>query len=144
VAGDAVVTHPAFPLRLHLPLPGAYPQTVYAEYVPGSSPPAYTVNGEPCAVEVQIPDDLAALGYFWHGSLLCKPGDQSGGICTATYPPPGWPSPRENCFELARESERRRAEWAAQRVAERVAKATKTKVPRPTPAAPELAQQELF
>lgn len=136
--------HPAFPLKIHLPEPGAYPQTVYADYVPGSDPPAYTVNGEPCAIDVTIPDDLAAVGYYWHGSLLCRTGDQGGGIATCTYPVPGWPSEREDCFTVARGSERHRAEWAAQRVAERVARVTKTKAPKADAPAPAVAQMELF
>lgn len=63
----------------------------------------------------------------------------------------GWPSEREDCFTLARQSERRRAEWHAQRVATAVAKATKTKtkLPKPTkqeaPASlPAAVQMELF
>lgn len=141
--------HPTYPLKLHLPEPGNYPHTVYAEYVPGSSPPAYRLDpiGMNLPIDVVIPDDLAALGYYWHGSLLTR-ADQPGGISTAAYPPPSWPSEREDCFTLARQSEHRRAGWRVREVAERVAKVTKTKPPKapkdaPAPV-PELAQQELF
>jgi hypothetical protein len=136
---------------VELPEPGNYPHTVCAEYVPGSSLPAYTLNGDPVAIDVAIPDDLAAAGWFWFGSCLAWPASDpqwAMAISTATYPPPGWTCEREDCFTLARQSERRRAEWRDQRITTAVAKATKTKAkqlkhdtPVPTPAA---VQMELF
>lgn len=146
--------HPTYPLLIELPEPGNYPHIVRAHYVPGSSPPAYRLDaiGMDLPIDVVIPDDLAAAGWYWHGSCLAWPASdplRPMAISTATYPPPGWPSTREDCFTLARESERRRAEWAAERVAERVAqvtkapkpKKTKRDIPAPTPAA---VQMELF
>jgi hypothetical protein len=123
----------AWPLVIELPEMGNYPHCIRAEYVPGSSPPAYTIDGAPVAIEVVIPEDLAMAGWFWFGSSLAWPASdpqRAMAISTATYPPPGWASERENCFELARQSERRRAEWHQQREDSRAAKATKAK-PKP-------------
>jgi hypothetical protein len=139
--------HPAYPLVVELPELGNYPHSVRALYVPGSSPPQYTVHGEPCAIDVVIPDDLAAAGWYWLGSLLCWPESdplRPQGIATCTYPPPGWCDDRETCFDLARQSERHRAEWRERRVAERVAKVTKQKPPKADAPAPAAVQMELF
>lgn len=125
--------HPCYPLVIQLPDIGNYPNSVRAEYVPGSTPPAYTVNGEPCAIDVVIPDDLAAAGWFWGGSCLSWPSSDPlrlVSIATCTYPPPGWTSERDDCFTVARQGEQYRAERHERAVAERVAKATKTKRPK--------------
>jgi hypothetical protein len=85
-----------------------------------STPPQYErCDGTTVELDVTIPDDLAAH-WFWFGSCLVE---DSGLvlICTATYPPPGYPSIRGTCFDVARQIEagqRRRAErWIAERVA---------------------------
>lgn len=52
------------------PLTIALPDGKRAEYVAGSRPPRYTIDGQACAIDVTIPDDLAAV-WFWHGTWLC-------------------------------------------------------------------------
>lgn len=141
----AVKASRAYPLQLWLP--GEYPNCVTADYVPGSSPPAYTIDGEPCAIDVQIPADLLAAGWCWHGATLRwseTPESCGIAIVTSAYPPPGWPSTRGSCFDCAREFERLRSESEQRRIAERVAKATKTKLPKKDAPAPEAVQLELF
>lgn len=90
------------PIPLQLRLPGG----IVADYVAQSGPPAYTVDGgEPIAVDVVIPDDLAERGWHWHGSFLyCDGGDPCHPvfISTDTYAPPGFPSNRADCFTVAR------------------------------------------
>lgn len=54
----------AYPLEL------ALPNGIRAQLVPGSRPPRYTMDGEPTAIDVTIPEDLAAV-WFWFGSWLC-------------------------------------------------------------------------
>lgn len=116
------------PIALYLP------GGVIADYVPESDPPAYTVGGEPIAVDVLIPDDLARAGWFWFGSFLSKPYQNGVGISisTATFPTPGWPCDRQTCFDAAREIERVRAEHEAARLA-RPVKPTKTKKAKAAP-----------
>lgn len=144
-------TRDCYPVELHLP------GGVRAQYVPESRPAQYTVDGEPIAVDVTIPEDLAAAGWCWHGSFLYQPypGREDGpgvAISTGTFPPPGWPlvaSPIERkgtddegepkvetfvpktCFEAAYEMERLRAEHAAFRAAK---PAKKARAPKPAPA----------
>lgn len=106
-----------------------------------SVPPVYELlDGTVIDLDVTIPDDLAAAGWFWFGSLLAK-GDPQGahvGVHTSCYPPPGWPAPQGTCFDSARRFEAAGAAHHERRVAERVAIAAKTKRPRrdaPTPVA---------
>lgn len=98
--------HPTFPLVIELPEPGNYPHIVRAHYVPASDPPAYRLDliGMDLPIDVAIPDDLAAAGWFWFGSCLTwAEGNFEYGIHTLVCPPPGWLYlPRENCFEAAR------------------------------------------
>ena len=111
------------------------------------SPPVYELrDGTTVELDVQIPDDLAAAGWHWHGSTLMR--GQVGGPCIAIttdlHPPPGYTSERRTCIEVARSMEAHRAAHQETMLAERVAKATKTKRPKkdaPTPAA---VQMELF
>jgi hypothetical protein len=89
------------PLQLHLP------DGIIAQYVPGSAPPAYMLGpiGMEIPVDVVIPEDLAAAGWYWHGSTLAWNGGDPLcpiGISTVVYPPPGWLSASRNCFEAAR------------------------------------------
>lgn len=53
-----------YPLQLCLP------DGRRADLVPGSRPARYTIEGEPCDIDVTIPPDLAAV-WFWVGSWLC-------------------------------------------------------------------------
>ncbi len=104
--------------RLAAPLALALPGGVLAEYVAGSDPPRYAVGGEPVAVDVTIPDDLVATGWHWYGSFLHVAGDYPLFVATNTYPPPGWPGDRRDCFAVARAfdlSERPAAPEAAPR-----------------------------
>jgi hypothetical protein len=89
------------PVQLHLP------DGILAEYISGSNPPAYRLGSSEIAipVDVIIPEDLAAAGWYWHGSMLAWSGDDRRGpisISTAIFPPPGWLSAGRNCFEWAR------------------------------------------
>src|SRR5262249_44409642 len=98
-------------------------------------------------LDVQIPDDLLTDGWIWHGSTLHWPAtDMLRGISitTCTYPPPPYPSERGSCFDCARRFTQMRAERRAREIEVRVAKATKTKLPKVEAPAPELAQMELF
>lgn len=145
----ATKPHRLYPLVVVLPDPGNYPHIVRAEYVPNSNPPAYRLDpiGMDLPITVTIPKDLVAAGWYWHGSTLAWPASdplRPMAISTATYPPPGWPAERENCFELARGTESRRAEWRERAVVERVAKATKTKLPKAGTPVAEAVQMELF
>lgn len=123
--------HPAYPLVLVLP------NGIRAEYHDG----AYWIDGEPTALDVAIPDELVAAGWYWHGSVLRQPaidGDELRGIgiCTSTFGV-------EGAFAAAREIQRVRAEREAARIAERVAVATKR--PRAKRGAvAEAVQRELF
>jgi hypothetical protein len=87
---------------------------VRADYVPDSRPPRYTIAGEPCDIDVQIPSDLCDAGWYWHGSTLAH-RDGKLRISTATYPPPGGATDQPTCFDLARESDTRSAAFAAAR-----------------------------
>ena len=74
----------AYPLELHLP------GGMRAQLVPGSRPPVYTIDGAPTAIDVTIPEELAAAGWCWHGSTLFQPwagaGDGPGvAITTCTF-----------------------------------------------------------
>lgn len=87
-----------------IPLALALPGGVLAAHVAGSDPPCYTVAGKPIAVDVRIPADLAALGWCWLGSFLCCDGGdplRPVMVSTNTYPPPGWPCERRDCFTVA-------------------------------------------
>lgn len=122
------------------------------------SPPQYELrDGTTVELDVTIPDDLLATGWFWRGSSLHWPADdplRTIGIPTDGYPPPPYPSERGSCFDCARRFEAMRAERHEQHVAERVRKATKARRPRPRQQASEdgapesqvraLTQLELF
>jgi hypothetical protein len=60
-----------------------------------SVPPVYELrDGTTVDVDVAIPDDLRAAGWYWNGSLLTwRETPESCGIAvaTCTFPPPGWP-----------------------------------------------------
>lgn len=104
---------------------------VLSQLVP--SPPQYERrDGTTIEIDVAIPDDLAAAGWYWFGSVLRWPaGDLRGiGILTSCYPPPPIKSERGSCFDCAREFERLRAEGEDRRIQVAVAKATKTKLPK--------------
>lgn len=84
-------------------------------------PPQYERrDGTTVPIDVTIPDDLAAAGWYWSGSFLYQPWpevrteEQGRGpgvaIATCTYGPPGYPSDRQTCFEIAHELERKRTE----------------------------------
>lgn len=98
--------HPTYPLVIELPEPGNYPSIVRAHYVPNSDPPAYRLDaiGMDLPIDVVIPDELAAAGWYWHGStLVWREANFEYGIHTFVCPPPGWSyAPRGNCFDAAR------------------------------------------
>lgn len=62
------------------PLLLCLPGGIRAEYVAGSRPARYEIEGEPCDLDVTIPEDLA--GWTWHGSFL---SDGHVGIFTGTF-----------------------------------------------------------
>lgn len=111
-------------------------------------PPQYELrDGTTVDLDVMIPDDLAAAGWHWFGSVLRWPASdplRGIGICTSTYPPPPYPSTRGSCFDCARTFERLRAEREDRRIQVAVAKATKTKPPKASAPAPAAVQMELF
>lgn len=123
--------HPAYPLVLVLP------DGVRAEYRDG----CYWIDGEPTGIDVEIPPDLVAASWYWHGSVLRQPAIDGNplcgiGICTSTFGV-------EGTFAAAREIQHVRAEREAARIAERVARATKR--PRAKrDAVAEAVQMELF
>jgi hypothetical protein len=129
------------------PLALALPDGITAEYVPNTRPPRYTIDGEPTTIDVTIPDDLAAAGWIWHGTTLRWPAsDPLRGIAivTCSYPPPGYPSIRGTCFDIARQFEAGRHRRAEQRIAERVAIVTKAPKPKKDAPVAEAVQMELF
>jgi hypothetical protein len=122
-----------------------------AEHVPGSRPPRYAVDGVEVELDVEIPDDLLANGWYWSGSFLYHPwpGSENGSpgvaISTGTFPPPGWPQepirvkgtddqgqpiiieePARTCFDSARILNSTREEVAAWHAAELAKRAKKT------------------
>ena len=111
------------------------------------TPPQYELfDGTAIDLDVTIPDDLVAAGWFWFGSLLAK-GDPAGahvGTHTSCYPPPGYDAPQGTCFDSARRFEAAAVTHHERRIAEQVAVATKTR--RPTYNTPQAAavQMELF
>jgi hypothetical protein len=121
------------------PLTIALPGGVRAEYVAGSRPAKYTIDGAPCEIDVTIPDDLAT-GWYWSGSFLYQPWperDDGPGVAisTGTYGVPG-------VFDAARRLDARRGEVQAMLKARPPKKAKKATKVQPTPAA-EPEQMEL-
>lgn len=118
------------------PIEIALPDGKRAQYVAGSRPPKYTVDGELTAIDVTIPDELEASGWYWSGSFLYQPwpeprtAEQGRGpgvaISTGTFGPPGYPCDRQTCFDSAREMERLRVELAA--LPKKKIKASKKKI----------------
>ncbi len=109
-------------------------------------PPQYEQrDGTTVDLDVQIPDDLAAAGWHWFGSVLQL--GQMGGPCiaitTALHPPPGLNDGRRTCFEVARSMEAHRAAHQEEMIAARVAKITKAPK-RPKRDAPAAVQLELL
>lgn len=132
------------------------PATLYlpdgpADLVPGSfehGQPCYERDGQAIDVDVMIPDDLLAAGWYWSGSMLCNSWSNETGICisTGTYPPPPVPSSRGDCYTIAREYDRRRAELAAApRKKVKIGKRAATLLDMPIVATPEpeLAAEQL-
>jgi len=127
------------------PLTIALPDGRCAEYVAGTRPARYTIDGAPCDVDVTIPDDLAATGWYWSGSFLYQPwaerADGPGvGIFTGTFGLPG-------TFEAARRLDAMRVEVQAAIKARPPKKARKPKRVKPiaaTEQAPQLEQAVLF
>lgn len=79
----------AYPVELILPNGRA--QLVVGSAVDGR--PRYLLGGVPIDVDVEIPEDLVARGWFWWGSFLhqqLRPDGCGISIDTGTYPPPGW------------------------------------------------------
>lgn len=91
----------AWPAALRLPVAGGYVTAVAA----AGRPIRYTVEGEIVDIDVNIPDDLLAAGWFWHGGCLCRHAGILIGISSALIPPPGWRSGTD-IFEAARVYER--------------------------------------
>lgn len=112
------------PVPLQLALPGG----IVADYVPGSDPPSYTVAGDPIAVDVRIPDDLTATGWYWHGSFLVQPYPGRAGpaiwISTGTWGV-------EGTWEQARTLDRLHAEHAAVRAEQPTKKPKRAKKGQP-------------
>jgi hypothetical protein len=69
------MTRDAVPLVLNLP------DGRRAEYVSGTRPARYTIDGAACDIDVTLPDDLAAV-WHWNGSWLC---DGEVRIYTGTF-----------------------------------------------------------
>jgi len=113
-----------------------------------STPPQYERrDGTTVALDVEIPDDLVAAGWHWHGTTLRWPADdplRGMAIMTDSYPPPPYPSERGSCFDAARRFEAMRETRHEQHVAERVRKATKTPKPKKDAPVIEAVQLELF
>ena len=89
-----------------------------------------------------IPPDLAATGWVWVRDFLHQPyperPDGPGvSISTATFPLPGTPAPRGDCFTQARTLDRLHAEHEARRAVE--AAQPKRPARRPKPRAAEQA-----
>lgn len=118
-----------------IPLPFGY----RAELIPGTR--IYTIDGVPTWLDVTIPSDLAASGWFWNGAFLslqgAKPGACGISICPTTSPPPFWNVARDGrvlvpgqfacCFLVARYLDVAHVEFGAQRIARLAATAMKTK-----------------
>jgi hypothetical protein len=105
------------------PLAIALPDGRRAEYIAGTRPAKYTIDGEPCDIDVMIPEDLAATGWYWSGSYLYRPWPSSEDgrgvpISTATYGVPG-------VFEAACRFEAKRDEVLELRLAKPAKKARK-------------------
>lgn len=97
-----------YPLMINLP------DGRRAEYVAGSRPARYTIDGELSDIDATIPDDLLATGWYWSGSFLFQPWperpDGPGvAISTGTYG-------LAETFEMARRMNAKRAELLALRV----------------------------
>lgn len=124
------------PIRL------ALPDGLVADYVPDSEPPAYRADAIGCdlPVDVVIPDDLAAAGYFWFGSFLTA--GEGLYIDTSSFPPPPFPGPRHDCYTAARNIEDERAKHAAARAA-KPAKPARNAKPPSAPAVLVQARMEL-
>lgn len=119
----------AYPVELILPYGRA-------RLVPGMA--VYVMDGLPIDVDVEVPEDLAARGWFWWGSELYQrlvPGGPGISIATGTYPPPGIEAPRGTCFDAARVVEVTHASIVAMRQVEATKKPAK-KQRRAVPAAP--------
>lgn len=136
------------------PLVICLPDGTRAELIDGSRPPRYTVDSEERAIEIAIPDDLLATGWYWSGSFLCQPyapGDTRG-ICiiTTQAAPPGWdytpsgrcrvPGPWPSIYQTARTFDERWRLYQEERAAKaeqpqkkpkRVKKQTMPVVPEP-------------
>lgn len=133
------------------PIEIALPDGKRAQYLAGSRPARYTVDDQPAEIDVTIPDDLQAAGWYWSGSFLYQPWpearteEQGRGpgvaISTALYGPPGYPSDRQTCFEVAQGMEARRGILDAQR-ALKPSKRTKAKVQEPKAEQPKERQTE--
>ncbi len=90
---------------------GAYPWVIdlpggIRAELAASNPPRYAAYGEMTDIDVTIPDDLRAAGWYWNGSFLCwRETPESCGIAvaTCTFGIPG-------VFIQAREFERLRGE----------------------------------
>lgn len=122
------MTHPVYPLVI--PLPDGTEARVRITHIVEvndkgeetltqlvQSPPQYERrDGTTVDLDVQIPDDLAAAGWYWHGSTLALDGGLLR-IGTETYPPPGWPAPQGTCFDIARRYEVKHSELEAARLA---------------------------
>lgn len=145
----------AHPLIIHLP-----DQTI-AELVAGTHPPRYQLGKEALAIDVTIPEDLIATGWYWSGSFLCQPhppgmapGMAPGtnpGICiiTSIAGPPGWdytadgrcrvPGPWPSIYQTARWFDERWRLHQAERAAktEQPQKKPKRVKQQTTPVAPE-------
>lgn len=129
---------------------GTYPLTIdlpggiRAELV-ASNPPRYAVNGEMTEIDVTVSDDLSS--WFWWGSFLTwKPHPEQVGISidTGTFPPPGWPSNRPDCFTQARAVEAARVKYAAAAKPAKPPKKAKKKAAAPAPEPePELVAEQL-
>jgi len=115
---------------MSFPLALALPNGVRAQFVPGlaaSGAPIYEIDGVVTAIDVRIPDDLAA-NWYWNGSWLAE---RSGGIQidTGSFPPPGWPAVRHDCFTSARIIEATSAAIKADFAEAKLRRTKKTKRP---------------
>lgn len=129
------MTHTTYPVSIPLPN-GLRAELVYA--LPLHDPPVYAIDGVPVWLDVTVPADLRASGWFWNGALLTLQNAQCDiHICTASSPPPLWNVARDGrilvpglwpcCFVVARFLNVRQREFGERRVAELAAKAAKMK-----------------
>jgi hypothetical protein len=131
----------AYPVEL--PLPNGRARLVLGSAEAGQ--PLYEIDGLLVSLDVAIPDDLAHRWFWWGDRLYQRPDGENDpfiSIATGTYPPPGVPSERGSCFDIAREMEATRARVTAELAAQKAKKPARKQRSKPaTLARPEQIEQ---